>query len=203
MSSRPWSVVGAADGDYPAGMRSTVVPTENPQRISSAALALMPRGSSRSRSIGGFCFEMVEHVRWTASVGPAAGREEAYCYLWLVHVEPEGQGRTGRPFIRTDPYPWLWRSTVTHMRALPEIHLESLPAPGGLETRMARSGLARSCTRRWNAANGALSESFESWRSCMRTVERSFNVRDSRLRIAGKRSALLSERDGLPVHALP
>ena len=107
----------------------------------------------------GLCLEMVEHEVDIHSVGPAADQNLKRLDTWWHAFVLEPKDR--QTFIRTRPLPVL---SSTNTFGITGIHLESLPAPGGLETRMSW-GLAR-LARRWNAAN-ALS-SLLRVASCMR-----------------------------------
>ena len=163
-------------------LRSTVVPSENPQRTPPRP-ALMPTGFFTS-SIGELCFEMVEHEAEVHAVGPAADENLKRLDTWWHTFVFETKNRQTLYTHQT-----LTRALINeHTSGITGIHLESLPAPGGLETRMswglARPDTAMECRER-------SVESFESG-VLYAPVERSFDVREV-LAYCRKRSALLSE----------
>ena len=129
---------------------------------------------------------MVKHEVEVHAVGPAADENLKRLDTRRHALVPEPKNRqtfyTHQTFTRA--------LINEHTSGITGIHLKSLPAPGGLETRMswglARLGTAMECRER-------SVESFESG-VLYAPVERSFDVREV-LAYCRKRSALLSERD--------
>ena len=134
----------------------------------------------------GLRLEMVEHEVEIHAVGPAA--DENLKRLDTRRHTLVLETQFWQPFDIDEAFT---RALINeHTSGITGIHLESLPAPGGLETRMswglARLGTAMECRER-------SVESFESG-VLYAPVERSFDVREV-LAYCRKRPALLSERD--------
>ena len=129
---------------------------------------------------------MVEHEVEIHAVGPAADED-----LKRLDTRRHALVLETQLWQSLDIDEALTRAPINeHTSGITGIHLESLPAPGGLETRvswgLARLDTAMECRER-------SVESFESG-VLYAPVERSFNVREV-LAYCRKRSALLSERD--------
>ena len=113
---------------------------------------------------------MVEHEAEVHAVGPAADENLKRLDAWWHALVPETQ--FWQPFDIDEAFT---RALINeHTSGITGIHLESLPAPGGLETRMSW-GLARLDTAMERRERSV--EPFESG-VLYAPVERSFDVRE-------------------------